>query len=68
MNRKEIEQEIKRYREMGFNVWQMSEIREGLKNNVDVDKYTNLKFDSSQMEQIRCRLVNKKQKEPELEI
>ena len=53
---KEIDQEMKKYEEQGFDDWQLYEIREGLENGLDVDKYADLKFSRNQMEQIRLGL------------
>ena len=46
----------------------MQEIRFGLQDGLDVDKYADPKFDNFQMKKIREGLENKKQKEPEIEI
>lgn len=68
MNKKEIEQEMKRYEEMDFGYWQMLEIRKGLESGVDVSKYASPKFDFWQMLEIRKGLEKEKQKELEMEM
>lgn len=44
--------------EAKFGTNQMKEIKEGLKNNVDVSIYANSTFNSEQMKQIRKGLEN----------
>ena len=56
MNKKEIDQEVKRYEEKGFDDWQLYEIRKGLENGVDVTKYTNLELSDEEMAEIRKEL------------
>ena len=58
MNKKEIDQEMKRYENQGFDYWQMDEIRLGLEAGVDVDKYADPKFNEYQMKQIQEGLEN----------
>lgn len=56
MNKKEIEQAMKRYENQGFDIFQMEQIKWGLKAGVDVDKYADPKFDNFQMVQIKWGL------------
>ena len=56
MNRKEIEQAMKRYEEQGFDDWQLYEIRKGLEKGVDVTKYTDLELSDEEMAEIRKEL------------
>lgn len=50
---KEIDQEVKKYENQGFNDWQMKQIYLGLEDGVDVSKYADPKFDEDQMHEIR---------------
>ena len=56
MNRKEIEQAMKRYEKQGFDDWQLYEIRKGLEKGVDVTKYTDLELSDEEMAEIRKEL------------
>lgn len=67
MNEKEIEQEMKKYEKLGFDYFQLTQIRYGLKEGVDVDRYANPEFDTSQMYEIRLGL-EKELKTKELEM
>ena len=68
MNKKEIDEEMKRYEKMGFDIWQMLKIQQGLEEGVDVSKYADPEFHWKQMKKIRKELEEEKQKEPEMEI
>lgn len=56
MTKKELEQEMKRYEEQGFDDWQLYEIRKGLEDGLDVTKYTDLELSDEEMAKIRKEL------------
>ena len=66
MNRKEIEQAMKRYEEQGFDDWQIYEIRKGLETDIDVSVYANLNLTDDEMQQKREALEMAKQKTAKL--
>lgn len=66
MNKKEIDQEIKRYEEQGFDDWQIYEIRKGLETDIDVSVYANLNLTDDEMQQKREALEMAKQKTAKL--
>ena len=53
-----IKQNIKEFKEMGFDNLQIDEIWTGLEQGVDILKYVNSKFNCSQMAQIRYGLLS----------
>lgn len=59
---KKLELEMKRYKEQGFDDWQLYEIRKGLEEGVDVSKYTDPKFNDEEMAEIRKGLTNENPK------
>lgn len=65
MNKKEIEQAMKRYENQGFDIFQMEQIKWGLEEGIDVDKYADPRFNWKQMQEIRLSLnptgINKRE-------
>ena len=55
-NETNYERELKKYESMGFNHYQMCEIRIGLEKGLDVSSYAKPEFNDNQMEEIRLGL------------
>ena len=53
---------LRKYKKQNFNNDQMQQIRLGLEQNLDVNKYANPKFNWLQMSQIRNELKSTKTK------
>ena len=53
MKQKKIEQELKKYKKMGFDKDQMLQIEFGIEKCLDIKKYADFKFNSRQMFEIR---------------
>lgn len=65
---REVDKELFKYINQGFNKQKIEQIRLGLEAGIDVLKYANPKYSWFEMQVLRKILVNKKKKERELEL
>lgn len=50
---------IQKYLNQGFDSWQLTQIKQGITANVDVDVYAKKAYSAEQMSQIRLMLIGK---------
>lgn len=65
---REVDKELFKYINQGFNKQKIEQIRLGLEAGIDVLKYANPKYSWFEMQVLRKTLVNEKKKERELEL
>lgn len=65
---REVDKELFKYINQGFNKQKIEQIRLGLEAGIDVLKYANPKYSWFEMQVLRKILVNEKKKERELEL
>lgn len=65
---REVDKELFKYINQGFNKQKIEQIRLGLEAGIDVLKYADPKYSWFEMQVLRKTLVNEKKKERELEL
>ena len=65
---REVDEELFKYINQGFNEQEIEQIRLGLEAGIDVLKYADPKYSWFEMQVLRKTLVNEKKKERELEL